>query len=718
MKRLVFLLLCSVGIASLCQALTLRECVLGGRLPYGVGAMATSQLGDYFFRMNNAGTTVYKTDYLTGETSDFYSGTEGWEDFEVTADERFILFYREKQPIYRYSFSADYYVWDVAKSRLTKLSEDGGEEIATLSPDGKRVAYVKDNNVWVRDLHEGTATQVTTDGKRGSIIYGVPDWVYQEELSMLSSLRWSTDGKRLAFVRWDETEVPMASMTLYQGVCNRNDDYAQHPGRYDFKYPMAGEKNSEVSVWLYDVERAALRQVPVPLDVEDYVCHITFTPNASQLMVQRLNRLQNHLRIYSIDCTNDAVTQVYDEQSSTWVSSKGAQEVHYFADGFVIPSERDGYMQLYHYDYSGKLIRQLTNDRNSIITKVYGCDPAGKVFYCQATCGPLNRVLLSVDLAGNVKRLAPSTADGHGTASARFSGNFRYYIGIYSDARTPTQYRVYNAKGKAVRDLELNEQYAERYTAADVPRREFFTIENAGYQLNGYIIKPVDFDPTKKYPVIMEHYNGPGSQEVLDKWSIGWQQYFATQGYIIVNVDSRGTGARGKAFESLTYMQLGKLETEDAVAAANYMAAQPYVDADRIGIMGWSYGGFQTLMAMSEPGSNYRCGVAIAPVTTWRYYDTIYTERYMRTPQLNPEGYSNFPLNRIDNLHGRVLIMFGSNDDNVHIVNSMQYVAELVDRNITCDMMVFPGMNHSINGCESRFVVYQRALEFYNQYLK
>ena len=291
-------------------------------------------------------------------------------------------------------------------------------------------------------------------------------------------------------------------------------------------------------------------------------------------------------------------------------------------------------------------------------------------------------------------------------------------MGRYSDANTPDQYRIYDRKGKRVRDLQLNEEYARRYTAVDVPKKEFFTMEHDGYTLNGYMIKPVDFDPTKKYPVIMEHYNGPGSQEVLNKWRMGWEQYFATQGYIVCEVDSRGTGFRGKDFESITYLNLGKYETEDAVAAANYMASQPWADADHIGIMGWSYGGFQTLMAMSEPGSNYACGVSIAPVTTWRFYDSIYTERYMRTPQENPEGYSNFPLNRAENLNGRVLIMFGSADDNVHIVNSMQYVSKLVDMNRTCDMMVFPNMNHSIRDCSARYVVYKRALEFYDQYLK
>jgi len=723
MKNLMVASLLVLSATVTTQALTLQECVLSGAKPAGIGAMQPAQDdGRWFYRLSDDGKGIDRISYANGDQHVLLdtSGERvtGWDDFLVTADGRYVILWNNSQPIYRYSFSADYYVYDLKRHTLAALTDEGGEEIATLSPDGSRVAFVKGNNVYVRHLADETTTQVTHDGEKNSVIYGVPDWVYQEELGMLSSLQWSNDSRHLAFIRWDESQVKMSSIVLYQGACHPKDEYALYPGRFDFKYPVAGEKNSIVSVHSYDVTTGTLATMQVPLDEQDYVCHIAFAPKGNRLMVQRLNRHQNDLRIYAVDPATGSATQVYREQSTTWVDSEMAQQVEYCDDFFVIPSEQSGYMQLYQYDYDGHLLRQLTHDNHCIVSQFYGYDKRRKRFYYQSSCGPLNRVVQWVDEQGQVTRLAPSAADGEGTASATFSSDFSYYVGRYSDATTPDHYRIYDSNGKRVRDLQLNESYTARYTAVDVPRREFFTMQSQGYSLNGYIIKPVDFDPNKQYPVIMEHYNGPGSQEVLNRWQMGWEQYYATQGYIICNVDSRGTGMRGKAFESLTYLQLGKLETIDAVAAAHYMAQQPWVDADHIGIMGWSYGGFQTLMAMSEPGSNYACGVSIAPVTTWRFYDSIYTERYMRTPDENPEGYSNFPLNRVEDLKGRLLIMFGSADDNVHIINAMQYVAQLTHLNRTCDMMVFPNMNHSIRDCEARYVVYQRALEFYNQYLK
>ena len=598
MKKIV-LTLAMLVLAMSAGALTLEECVLRGSSPRGIGAMQPSKSdGRYFYRLSDDGNAINRISYAKGDESVLVDTRDevvtGWDDFEVTADGAYVLLWNNSQEIYRYSFSADYYVYDLKNKTMKALSDGGGEEIATLSPDGKRVAYVKGNNVYVRNLIDGTTVQVTRDGEKNKIIYGVPDWVYQEELGMLNTLNWSSDSRSLAFLRWDESQVKMASMVIYQGTCNPKDEYALYPGRYDFKYPVAGEQNSIVSVHCYDVVDGTFKKLNVPLDKEDYVCHITFSPDPQRLMVQRLNRHQNDLRIYAVNPLTDECKQVYHETSDTWVDAETSQQVQYEDKFFVIPSERSGYMQLYQYDLDGNLM-----------------------FY-QASCGPLNRVVECVDAKGKVTRLAPSTVDGQGTASAIFNGDFTYYVGRYSDAVTPDQYRIYDRKGKRVRDLQLNEEYARRYTAVDVPKKEFFTMEHDGYTLNGYMIKPVDFDPMKKYPVIMEHYNGPGSQEVLNKWRMGWEQYFASEGYIVCEVDSRGTGFRGKDFESITYLNLGKYETEDAVAAANYMASQPWADADHIGIMGWSYGGFQTLMAMSEPGSNYACGVSIAPVTTWR----------------------------------------------------------------------------------------------------
>ena len=371
-------------------------------------------------------------------------------------------------------------------------------------------------------------------------------------------------------------------------------------------------------------------------------------------------------------------------------------------------------MHLYQYAYDGKLIKQLTSG-NENVTEFYGYDKARKQFFYQRTNGPLNRMVESVDAAGKVTALT----DGDGTYSAKFNSNFKYYIRTFSSQRIPNQYAIYNVNGKKVRDLELNREFAEKYTAPTVPHREFITVESDGYKLNGYIIKPVDFDPNKKYPVIMQQYSGPGSQQVLNKWSLDWQEYFATQGFIIACVDGRGTGGREKAFQSVVYQKLGKYESIDQIAAAKYMASLPYVDAEHIGIWGWSYGGYEALMAMSTPGSDYAAGVAIAPVTSWKFYDTIYAERYMRTPQENPDGYRDgAPLENTDKLKGKLLIMWGSADDNVHVINSMQYISKLHGQGNQFDMMIYPNMNHSINGCGIRLPLYQRVLNFFKANLQ
>ena len=532
---------------------------------------------------------------------------------------------------------------------------------------------------------------------------------------MLNSFAWSSDSRTLSFIRWDESQVPMASMTMYQGDCKANDDYALYPGKFDFKYPVAGEKNSVVSVHSYDVVQGRLSKMNLPISDEDYIPHIGYAGPADALMVMTLNRTQNDMHIYRVNPATGDARDIYHETSASWIDSEMSRNVAYYDDFFVIPNETTGYCQLYQYDLDGKLLRQLTTGQEPV-TDYYGFDKKNRQFYYQATDGPLNRVVKRVDAKGRVQDVEVAK----GTNSARFNSDFTYYIHTFSNVDTPTQYRIKQVGKKgSVRDLQLNEEYCAKYLTPQVPRREFVTFENDGYTLNGFIIKPVDFDPNKKYPVIMSQYSGPGSQQVRNNWKLDWEEYFATQGYIIACFDGRGTGARGKAFESLIYQNLGHYETIDQVAAARYMASQPWVDADRIGIWGWSFGGYEVLMAMSHPDSHYAAGVSIAPVTSWRFYDTIYAERFMRTPQENPEGYANSaPLDKVKDLKGDLLIMFGSADDNVHIVNSMQYIAKLHGQKRQFDMMLYPNMNHSINGCGVREPLYQRVLNYFDRTLK
>lgn len=703
------------------SALELSDFVLSYR-PYGIAATQKALNGEYYYQKSTDGSKIFRIAYKNeaNETTIFNSEElkgckiTDWDGYEMSNDETKILLHTDTKMIYRYSYIADYYVYDVKSQRITKLTDEGGEEIATLSPDNQKVAFVKNNNVYIKNLADGSITTVTTDGEKNKIINGVPDWVYQEEFGILNSLKWSPSSNTLAFIRFDESEVPMYSMPMYEGDCHPNKDYSLYPGSYDYKYPVAGEKNSVVSVMAYDLATSRLQKMNLPITDNDYVPHIDYGTQDDRLMVSTLNRTQNDLHIYAVNPATTQATEVYAEQSTSWIDSKSANDVMYYDTFFVMPSEKSGYMHLYQYAYDGKLIKQLTSG-NENVTEFYGYDKARKQFFYQRTNGPLNRMVESVDAAGKVTALT----DGDGTYSAKFNSNFKYYIRTFSSQRIPNQYAIYNVNGKKVRDLELNREFAEKYTAPTVPQREFITVESDGYKLNGYIIKPVDFDPNKKYPVIMQQYSGPGSQQVLNKWSLDWQEYFATQGFIIACVDGRGTGGREKAFQSVVYQKLGKYESIDQIAAAKYMANLPYVDAKHIGIWGWSYGGYEALMAMSTPGSDYAAGVAIAPVTSWKFYDTIYAERYMRTPQENPDGYRDgAPLENTDKLKGKLLIMWGSADDNVHVINSMQYISKLHGQGNQFDMMIYTNMNHSINGCSVRLPLYQRVLNFFKANLQ
>lgn len=703
------------------SALELSDFVLSYR-PYGIAATQKALNGEYYYQKSTDGSKIFRIAYKNeaNETTIFNSEElkgckiTDWDGYEMSNDETKILLHTDTKMIYRYSYIADYYVYDVKSQRITKLTDEGGEEIATLSPDNQKVAFVKNNNVYIKNLADGSITTVTTDGEKNKIINGVPDWVYQEEFGILNSLKWSPSSNTLAFIRFDESQVPMYSMTMYEGDCHPNKDYSLYPGSYDYKYPVAGEKNSVVSVMAYDLATSRLQKMNLPITDNDYVPHIDYGTQDDRLMVSTLNRTQNDLHIYAVNPATTQATEVYAEQSTSWIDSKSANDVMYYDTFFVMPSEKSGYMHLYQYAYDGKLIKQLTSG-NENVTEFYGYDKARKQFFYQRTNGPLNRMVESVDAAGKVAALT----DGDGTYSAKFNSNFKYYIRTFSSQRIPNQYAIYNVNGKKVRDLELNREFAEKYTAPTVPQREFITVESDGYKLNGYIIKPVDFDPNKKYPVIMQQYSGPGSQQVLNKWSLDWQEYFATQGFIIACVDGRGTGGREKAFQSVVYQKLGKYESIDQIAAAKYMASLPYVDAKHIGIWGWSYGGYEALMAMSTPGSDYAAGVAIAPVTSWKFYDTIYAERYMRTPQENPDGYRDgAPLENTDKLKGKLLIMWGSADDNVHVINSMQYISKLHGQGNQFDMMIYTNMNHSINGCSVRLPLYQRVLNFFKANLQ
>ncbi|MCM1517929.1 MAG: S9 family peptidase [Pseudoflavonifractor sp.] len=642
-----------------------------------------------------------------------YNMIDAIEGFSMSADGTKLLVYKDSRTMYRHSFRASYYVFEINRNILKPLSESHPvQQVPAFSPDSRMVAFVADNNIYIKKLDYETEVAVTTDGRENEIINGVPDWVYQEEFSTVSSIAWAPDNSTLCFLKYNESAVPMYSLTMYEGACDPMTRYALYPGQFSYKYPVAGEPNSKVSLHSYDVETRKTKDISLPDTSIEYIPRISYAGSPERLAVVALNRAQNRMELYAVNPKSTVARSVYtDENSSGWIAPEMYAMARFYPDFFVVASERSGYSNLYQYSYTGSLMRQLTTGED-VVTAYYGYDAAKGLHYYQSTAGPLNRVVRSVDAKGRVSELSQA----EGTSTATFDPLMTCYTLSYSNVDTPPVYTLYTVDHKKVRVVEDNTDYASRYKSA--PRKEFFTMTSDGYTLNGYIIKPSDFNPSDKYPVIMYQYSGPGSQTVLNRWSMDWEQFYATQGYIVACVDGRGTGGRGRAFEDIVYRNLGKYETIDQIAAAHYMASLPYVDSSRIGIHGWSYGGYETLMAVSQSDSPYAAAVAVAPVTSWRYYDTIYTERFMLTPNENESGYNDgAPINLVDNMRCPLLIMTGTADDNVHPANTIEYVSHLLAAGTTCDMLLFPNMNHSINYCNGRLMVYAKMLDYFNEKL-
>jgi dipeptidyl-peptidase-4 len=525
-------------------------------------------------------------------------------------------------------------------------------------------------------------------------------------------MEWAPDNSALSYLKYDERDVPEFNFMLYQGACDPKDQYALHPGVFSYKYPVAGEKNSHVTLHSYDVDTRKTKDIDLPGNDIEYLARIHYGPTADVLLVTTLNRNQNRMEIFSVNPRSTVSRSIYVDQSNAWITPQCYENISYGANDFVIFSDRTGYSHLYRYNYNGQKLAQLTSG-DFDVTAYYGTADDGTYYYQSTNGTPINRVITKVNSKGVRTNITPA----EGWASATFAAPMNYYVLSYSNATTPTVYTLMNsAKERAVRTLEDNAAYAARFASA--PHKEFFTMQANGQTFNGWMIKPTNFDASKKYPAIIYQYSGPGSQEVANRWGMDWMQYFATQGYVIACIDGRGTGARGREFEQIVYKNLGHYETIDQNSLLTYLQQQPWIDADHIGIHGWSYGGYETLMAATSKAP-YAAAVAVAPVTSWRYYDTIYAERYMSTPQQNADGYnSSAPVERTAQLSCPLLIMSGSADDNVHMSNTMEFMARLENNNKWADMLIFPNMNHSINGCNTRALVYSRMLHFFNSNLR
>lgn len=637
---------------------------------------------------------------------------ERFEDFSISPDGSKLLIYNSSDPIYRRSFSASYYVFDIKRNILKPLSKDKSRQQSPLfSPDNRMVAFVSDNNIFLRKLDYDTEIAVTTDGEKNKIINGVPDWTYEEEFSTTCSMAWSPDSSTLCFIRSDETNVPIYSFPVYQGTCNPIDENAFYPGSFNYKYPVAGESNSIVSLHSYDVSTRKTKEISLSDSKIEYIPRLTYSSSPERLLVTTLNRDQNRMEIYSVNPKSTVVKSLLVEESDTWIAPSAYENITLTDKSFIIQSSRSGFNHLYEYSFSGALIRQITSGDYDI-TDCYGTDAAGSVYFRSTKGDPLNRTVSKIDIKGKITDLSPEGK----TSTVSFSPGKKYYTLGVSDISTPPVYTLFSGNGNRITVLEDNDNYASRYKT--LPHKEFIKINSDGNELNAYILKPSDFDSSNKYPVIMWQYSGPGSQSVLNSWGMDWEYYAVQQGFIVFCVDGRGTGGRGRSFQDVVYRDLGHYETLDQINAAKYLAGLPFIDKSRIGICGWSYGGYETLMAISSDDSPFAAAVAIAPVTDWRYYDTVYAERYMLTPQSNDDGYRrSAPINLTTKVKCQLLLISGTADDNVHLSNTMEYVSRLQYEGKLCDMLLFPNMNHSINGCDSRAVVYAKMIDYFKRNL-
>lgn len=633
------------------------------------------------------------------------------QDYAFSKDESKILLTTSSEAIYRHSFVADYYVYDLNGKKLQQLSANGKQGLADFSPDGNKIAFVRNNNIFIKDLLDFSEQQITFDGEFNKIINGAPDWVYEEEFSFSKGFFWSPDAKKIAYYKFDESHVKEYSMFYYRG--------AEYPEIYTYKYPKAGEANSYVDIFVYNLETKKNTKIDVGPEKDQYIPRVGWTNNSNQMWFQRLNRHQNHFELFYANPNDGKSTLIYEEKNKYYVDI--TDNLMFLADNkhFILSSEKDGYNHLYLFTNEGKLVNQITIG-NWDVNSIQHIDQRNKtIYYTSSENGPQNKMLYSVRFDGKQKRVL-FQKPGHYSAS--FSKNSEYFILTYTDANTPPQYAIYNSRLRKVVDLQDNQPLIDRIAEYNFVKKEFFTITTSeGVELNAWMMKPAEVEKGKKLPVLMYVYGGPGSQTVENSWGYSnyiWFQMLVQQGFVVVSVDNRGTGGRGEEFKKCTYLQLGNLETLDQIESAKYLGGLEFIDKEKIGIFGWSYGGYISSLCLTRGADVFNTGIAVAPVTNWRYYDNIYTERFMRTPQENPEGYDhNSPTHHADKLKGNYLIIHGEADDNVHVQNAMEFVESLVAANKQFEMFIYPNRNHGIFGGNTRYHLYQMMNEFLYKHL-
>lgn len=734
MKRLfltITALLMFVATMSAGGKLTLPDITSGKFAAKTVNGINPIEGTDTYARISQDGERVVCCSFKTGkELSVLFDvkntmgcKIDGFDDYVLSPDGKRMLIQTKTERIYRRSFKADFYIYNIESRRLDRLSDGDKQQIPTWSPDGQQVAFVRGGNIFlVKLLYDNAEIQVTKDGKFNEVINGLPDWVNEEEFGFNSALTFNADGTMICWIRYDESKVKTYSLEMYKGMKPAKEEYGTYPGSYSYKYPKAGEDNSTVSAWSYDIKSHKINRLQVPLDADGYMPRIKPTNDPMRIVVYTMNRHQDDLCLYAVNPRSTVAQLIIKEHVDKYVREEAMEGVKFVGDKILLPSDRSGYTKLYIYNMNGQLQRTI-GDGNYDITSVYGYDPkTGDVYYQAAALGATDRQVYVTHKNGKTVRLT----DREGWNTAFFSGDFLYFVNTWSDYNTPYVFTTRTREGKLINTIEDNKAVKQLVSDYGFCKREPFSFTTSeGVVLNGWMVKPKDFDANKKYPVIMHQYSGPGSQQVTNSWSAGsmgqggaFDSYLAQEGFIVVSVDGRGTGGRGSEFEKCTYLNLGNLESKDQVETALYVGSLPYVDKDRIGIWGWSYGGFNTLMSMSEGRGVFRAGVAIAPPTNWKYYDSVYTERYMRTPKENPDGYATNPIERAPKLHGALLICHGTADDNVHPQNTYEYSEALVQADKDFRELFYTNRNHSIFGGNTRNHLLRQVAQFFKTELK
>jgi len=642
--------------------------------------------------------------------SDEEGNTPSIDDYRFDPDEKRLLIATDTESIYRYSSRSAFYIYDLENGDIMPLSIAGKQRLPRFSPDGSKVAFVRDNNIFLMSPETRIETQITHDGKKNYVINGTTDWVYEEEFQFTLGYQWSPDSRKIAFFRFDEEHVKEFNMMMYGEL---------YPTEYRFKYPKAGEDNAHVSIFVYDLENQATIPVDSQVDADHYIPRMKWTHDPDKFMLYRLNRHQNHLEMLLADAETGKTEVVYDEKNEYYISIN--DDLTFLSDtaSFLFTSEKDGYRHIYLYDMNQRESAAVTAgdwDVNGFL----GVDEANDlVYFTSHEVSPLENHLYSINIDGRNKEQLTSAKGYHNPV---FSSNFKYFINSHTTINTPAVYSVHESDGSLVQTLEKNEELQEKTKEYHYSEADFITIPAEGdLDLNAWMVKPPDFDPSREYPVLMYVYGGPGSQTVTHRWNAyngAWFQMLAQNGYIVVSVDNRGTGARGEAFKKMTYLELGKYETIDQIDAAKYLGDLDYIDSERIGIFGWSYGGYLSSLCLALGADVFSAAIAVAPVTSWRFYDTIYTERYMRTPQENSDGYDdNSPISHVDKIRGAYLLVHGTADDNVHYQNTIEMASALIDADVDFDLMIYPDLNHSITGGNARLHLYRVMTQFLDQNL-